>query len=33
MKRIPITAAKRIAEEFGYSQVVIYAKATAAAST
>lgn len=26
MKRIPITAAKRIAEEFGYSQVVIYAR-------
>lgn len=26
MKRIPITAAKRIAEEYGYDQVVIYAR-------
>lgn len=26
MKRIPITAAKRIADEYGYDQVVIYAR-------
>ncbi len=26
MKRIPITAAKRIAEDYGYDQVVIYAR-------
>lgn len=26
MKRIPITAAKRIAEEYGYDQVVVYAR-------
>jgi hypothetical protein len=26
MKRIPITAAKRIAQEYGYDQVVIYAR-------
>jgi hypothetical protein len=26
-KRIPITAAKRIAEEYGYDQVMIYARA------
>ena len=26
MKRIPITAAKRIAEEYGYDQVLIYAR-------
>lgn len=26
MKRIPISAAKRIAEEYGYDQVVIYAR-------
>ncbi|HAU29838.1 MAG TPA: hypothetical protein DCW68_07010 [Rhodospirillaceae bacterium] len=26
MKRIPISAAKRIAKEFGYDQVVIYAR-------
>jgi hypothetical protein len=26
MKPIPITAAKRIAEEYGYDQVVIYAR-------
>ena len=26
MKRIPITVAKRIAEEYGYDQVVIYAR-------
>lgn len=26
LRRIPITAAKRIAEEFGYDQVVIYAR-------
>jgi len=26
MKRIPITAAKRIAKEYGYDQVVIYAR-------
>lgn len=25
-KRIPIAAAKRIAQEYGYSQVVIYAR-------
>jgi hypothetical protein len=29
MKRIPITAAKRIAEEYGYDQVVIYARCVA----
>jgi hypothetical protein len=28
MKRIPITAAKRVAQEFGYDQVVIYARKT-----
>jgi hypothetical protein len=27
-KRIPITAAERIAKEYGYQQVVIYARAT-----
>jgi hypothetical protein len=26
MKRIPITAAKRIAEDYGYDQVIIYAR-------
>ena len=26
MKRIPIAAAKRIAEQYGYDQVVIYAR-------
>lgn len=26
VKRIPITAAKRIAEEYGYDQVMIYAR-------
>lgn len=26
MKRIPIAAAKRIAKEYGYDQVVIYAR-------
>lgn len=26
MKRIPISAAKRIAEDYGYDQVVIYAR-------
>ena len=26
MKRVPIVAAKRIAEEYGYDQVVIYAR-------
>lgn len=26
MKRIPITAAKRIAQEYGYDQVLIYAR-------
>lgn len=26
MKRIPITAAKRIAKEYGYDQVIIYAR-------
>lgn len=26
MKRIPISAAKRVAEEYGYDQVVIYAR-------
>lgn len=26
MRRIPIAAAKRIAEEYGYDQVVIYAR-------
>lgn len=26
MKRIPIAAAKRIAEEYGYDQVMIYAR-------
>ena len=26
MRRIPITAAKRIADEFGYDQVVVYAR-------
>lgn len=26
MKRIPISAAKRIADEYGYDQVVIYAR-------
>lgn len=26
MKRIPITAAKRIADEYGYDQVIIYAR-------
>lgn len=26
MKRIPITAAKRIADEYGFDQVVIYAR-------
>jgi hypothetical protein len=26
MKRIPITAAKHIAKEYGYDQVVIYAR-------
>lgn len=26
MKRIPITAAKRIANEYGYDQVMIYAR-------
>lgn len=26
MKRIPIAAAKRIAEEYGYDQVVVYAR-------
>jgi hypothetical protein len=26
MKRIPITCAKRIAEEYGYDQVMIYAR-------
>jgi len=26
MKRIPITAAKRIAESYGYDQVIIYAR-------
>lgn len=26
MKRIPVTAAKRIAEEYGYDQVVVYAR-------
>lgn len=26
MKRIPIAAAKRIAEDYGYDQVVIYAR-------
>lgn len=26
MKRIPITAAKRIAKDYGYDQVVIYAR-------
>lgn len=26
MKRIPIKAAKRIAEEYGYDQVMIYAR-------
>ena len=26
MKRIPIKAAKRIADEYGYDQVVIYAR-------
>lgn len=28
MKRIPISAAKRIAEDYGYEQVVIYARKT-----
>jgi len=28
MKRIPITAAKRIAEDYGYEQVIIYARVT-----
>ena len=28
MKRIPIAAAKRIAEQYGYDQVVIYARKT-----
>lgn len=26
MKRIPISAAKRIAKEYGYDQVIIYAR-------
>lgn len=26
MKRIPIVAAKRIAEDYGYDQVIIYAR-------
>lgn len=26
MKRIPITAAKRIAHDYGYDQVIIYAR-------
>lgn len=26
MKRIPITAAKRIADEYGYDQVIVYAR-------
>ena len=26
MKRIPISAAKRIADEYGYDQVVVYAR-------
>ena len=26
MKRIPISAAKRVAEDYGYDQVVIYAR-------
>lgn len=26
MKRIPITAAKRIADEYGYDQVVVFAR-------
>lgn len=26
MRRIPITAAKRIAEDYGYDQVLIYAR-------
>lgn len=26
MKRIPIAAAKRIADEYGYDQVVVYAR-------
>lgn len=26
MKRIPVTAAKRIADEYGYDQVVVYAR-------
>jgi len=26
MKRIPITAAKKIAEEYGYDQVMVYAR-------
>jgi hypothetical protein len=28
MKRIPITAARHIAKEYGYEQVVIYARRT-----
>lgn len=28
MKRIPITAAKRIADEFGYDQVIVYGRKT-----
>lgn len=28
MRRIPITAAKRIAHDYGYDQVVIYARKT-----
>ena len=31
MKRIPIRAARQIAEEFGYDQVVIYARKVGAA--
>jgi len=27
-KRIPITAAKRVAEEYGYDQVLVYARKT-----
>lgn len=32
-KRIPIAAAKRIAEEFGYDQIVIFARAHRNANT